>query len=117
MLPRGDGADDPAPRPPAPQRQARSRGRLPPRHSRPAPQANGALEPGLPRAAIPRPRLPARLRGAAGKRRRDAGRLPDLDLLDRRFAPDPAAIPDITVELVPLHLYDELGTVRPGGAA
>ena len=55
----------------------------------------------------------------------DAGRLPDLDALGRRFAPDPAAIPDITVELVPLHLYDELGTVRPwrarlrtaGGAA
>src|SRR6516165_912363 len=47
----------------------------------------------------------------------DAGRLPDLDLLARRFAPDPAAIPDITVELTPLHLYDELGTVRLGDAA
>ena len=47
----------------------------------------------------------------------DAGRLPDLDLLGRRFAPEPAAIPDITVELVPLHLYDELGTVRSGEAA
>ena len=47
----------------------------------------------------------------------DAGRLPDLDRLGRRFAPDPTAIPDITVELVPLHLYDELGTVRAGGAA
>jgi hypothetical protein len=47
----------------------------------------------------------------------DAGRLPDLGLLERRFAPDPAAIPDIAVELVPLHLYDELGTVRAGGAA
>ncbi len=47
----------------------------------------------------------------------DAGRLPDLDLLEQRFAPDPAAVPDITVELVPLHLYDELGTVRAGGAA
>jgi hypothetical protein len=47
----------------------------------------------------------------------DAGRLPDLDVLARRFAPDPAAIPDITVELTPLHLYDELGTVRAGGAA
>jgi hypothetical protein len=43
----------------------------------------------------------------------DAGRLPDLDILGRRFAPDPAAIPDIIIELVPLHLYDELGTVRP----
>ena len=47
----------------------------------------------------------------------DAGRLPDLDVLARRFTPDPAAIPDITVELAPLHLYDELGTVRVGGAA
>ncbi|HEV1999165.1 MAG TPA: IS21 family transposase, partial [Xanthobacteraceae bacterium] len=43
----------------------------------------------------------------------DAGRLPDLDALSRRFAPDPAAFPEITVELVSLHLYDELGTVRP----
>ena len=47
----------------------------------------------------------------------DAGRLPDLDSLGRRFAPDLTAIPDITVELVPLHLYDELGTVRWVGAA
>jgi hypothetical protein len=47
----------------------------------------------------------------------DAGGLPDLDGFTRRFVPDPAAIPDITVELVPLHLYDELGTVRAGGAA
>lgn len=47
----------------------------------------------------------------------DAGRLPDLDVLTRRFAPDPAAMPDITVELTPLHLYDELGTVRAAGAA
>jgi hypothetical protein len=47
----------------------------------------------------------------------DAGRLPDLDSLGRRFAPDLTAIPDITVELVPLHLYAELGTVRAGGAA
>jgi len=47
----------------------------------------------------------------------DAGRLLDLNILGRRFAPDPAAIPDITVELVSLHLYDELGTVCTGGAA
>jgi hypothetical protein len=33
----------------------------------------------------------------------DAGRLPDLDMLGRRFAPNPAAIPDITVELAPWH--------------
>lgn len=47
----------------------------------------------------------------------DAGQLPNLDRLVRRFAPDPAAIPDVTVELAPLHLYDELGTVRVGDAA
>jgi hypothetical protein len=47
----------------------------------------------------------------------DAGRLPDLDHLAQHFAPDPATIPEITVELVPLHLYDELGTVRLGDAA
>jgi hypothetical protein len=47
----------------------------------------------------------------------DAGRLPDLDALARRFAPDPADVPDVIVELVPLHLYDELGTVRAGGVA
>jgi hypothetical protein len=47
----------------------------------------------------------------------DAGRLPELDILACRFAPDPAAIPDITIDLVPLHLYDELGTVRAGVAA
>jgi len=32
----------------------------------------------------------------------DAGRLPDLDTLGRRFAPNPAAIPEITVEVAPL---------------
>ena len=47
----------------------------------------------------------------------DAGRLPDLDSLQRRFASDGAAIPDIVVELTPLHLYDELGATRQGGAA
>src|SRR5205085_3781441 len=44
----------------------------------------------------------------------DAGRLPALDLLERRFAPDPTAVPDITVELVPLHLY-ERARHRPVG--
>ena len=47
----------------------------------------------------------------------DAGRLPDLDTLGRCFAPNPAAIPDITVEVAPLHLYDELSTVQLVGAA
>src|SRR3954447_17393155 len=47
----------------------------------------------------------------------DAGSLPDLETLGRRFAPHPAAIPDITVEVAPLHLYDELSTVQLVGAA
>ena len=47
----------------------------------------------------------------------DAGRLPDLDTLGRRFAPNPAAMPDITVEVASLHLYDELSTVQLVGAA
>jgi hypothetical protein len=47
----------------------------------------------------------------------DAGRLPDLDVLRRQFAPEPAAIPEILIELAPLDLYDELGTVRSVGAA
>ena len=42
----------------------------------------------------------------------DAGRLPDLDTLSRRFAPQPATLPDITVALTPLCLYDELSTVQ-----
>jgi len=46
----------------------------------------------------------------------DAGRLPDLDALCRRFAPNPDGFPEVTVEQVSLHLYDELGTVWPGGA-
>jgi hypothetical protein len=47
----------------------------------------------------------------------DAGRLPDLDALCRRFASHSAAVPDIVVELAPLYLYDELGTIRQGGAS
>src|SRR3954471_8581069 len=47
----------------------------------------------------------------------DAGRRPDLDTLGRRFAPNPATMPDITVEVAPLHLYDELSTVQLVGAA
>ena len=47
----------------------------------------------------------------------DAGRLPDLDTLGRRFAPHSAAMPDITVEVASLHLYDELCTVQLVGAA
>src|SRR5580700_4677868 len=47
----------------------------------------------------------------------DAGRLPDLDTLGRRFAPNPAAIPDLTAEVAPLHPYDELSTAQLAGAA
>src|ERR1700739_2922306 len=47
----------------------------------------------------------------------DAGRLPDLEALGRRFAPHPTAIPDITVEAAPLHPYDELSTVQLVGVA
>ena len=47
----------------------------------------------------------------------DAGRLPDLETLSRRFAPHPTAIPDITIGVVPLHLYDELSTGQLIGAA
>lgn len=38
----------------------------------------------------------------------EAGRLPDLDALRQRFGPDAAAIPVVTVELVPLAVYDAL---------
>ena len=47
----------------------------------------------------------------------DAGRLPDLKALTARFAPDAAAIPRVTVRLVPLSTYDELITLRQGDAA
>jgi hypothetical protein len=41
----------------------------------------------------------------------DAGRLPDLAALRQRFAPNPASVPVIAVELVPLNTYDELARV------
>jgi hypothetical protein len=41
----------------------------------------------------------------------DAGELPDPALLRDRFKPDAAAIPEVTVELVPLSAYDELAFV------
>ena len=37
-----------------------------------------------------------------------AGLLPDMVALRRQFAPDPAALPVVTVELVPLAVYDVL---------
>ncbi|MFD1628186.1 IS21 family transposase, partial [Azospirillum griseum] len=47
----------------------------------------------------------------------DAGRLPDPQGLRECFQPATPAITDVVVELVPLSVYDELGTVRPGAAA
>jgi hypothetical protein len=41
----------------------------------------------------------------------DAGRAPDLGALRARFVPEPGAIPEVTVELVPLDAYDELAAV------
>jgi hypothetical protein len=41
----------------------------------------------------------------------EAGELPDPARLRDRFKPDAAAIPDVTVELVPLSAYDELAVV------
>jgi hypothetical protein len=38
----------------------------------------------------------------------DAGRLPDPIGLRARFRPEEAAVPSVTVELAPLHLYDAL---------
>ena len=42
----------------------------------------------------------------------DEGRLPDIDKLRSRFQPDAASIPNVVVELVPLHSYDELAAVH-----
>jgi hypothetical protein len=39
-----------------------------------------------------------------------AHRLPDLDALRRRFAPDPASLPAVVVQLTPLAAYDALLT-------
>ena len=42
----------------------------------------------------------------------DAHVLPDLNRLRDHFKPDRDAIPDVTIELVPLSAYDELAVVR-----
>jgi len=42
----------------------------------------------------------------------DAGRLPDLAALGKRFRPETAAFPNVVVELAPLGAYDELAVVR-----
>ena len=41
----------------------------------------------------------------------EAGRLPDLDRLRERFLPDAASVPDVTIKLASLSLYDELASV------
>ena len=43
----------------------------------------------------------------------DAGRLPDLAALSKRFGPSPASVPVVAVELVALSIYDELALCRP----
>jgi transposase InsO family protein len=48
----------------------------------------------------------------------DAGAIPGMAALRARFAPDPAALPDIAVPLVPLSAYDVLTAAgAEGGAA
>ncbi len=44
-------------------------------------------------------------------------RLPDIDELRQRFAPDPASLPHIVVQLAPLHAYDALLEAGVGGEA
>lgn len=41
---------------------------------------------------------------------RAAGRLPNIDALRQRFAPDPSSLPDVVVRLAPLSDYDALLT-------
>lgn len=47
----------------------------------------------------------------------DADPLPDLAALRRRFAPDPARLPEVLVELVPLSVYETLTDSHLGEAA
>jgi hypothetical protein len=47
----------------------------------------------------------------------DAGRLPDLQALQDRFAPSISDIPKVTVELAPLAAYDEIATSGMGAVA
>jgi transposase InsO family protein len=47
----------------------------------------------------------------------DAGRLPDLQALQDRFAPSISDIPTVTVELAPLAAYDEIATSGMGAVA
>jgi hypothetical protein len=47
----------------------------------------------------------------------DADQLPDLAVLRRRFAPDPARLPEVLVEFVPLSVYETLTDSYVGEAA
>ena len=47
----------------------------------------------------------------------DADQLPELAALRRRFAPDPARLPEVLVELVPLSVYETLTDSYVGEAA
>ena len=48
----------------------------------------------------------------------DAGQLPDIDRLRIHFAPDPACVPNVVVQLAPLATYECLiGAAEIGGAA
>jgi hypothetical protein len=47
----------------------------------------------------------------------ETDRLPDLAALQGRFAPDPARLPQVRVELVPLSLYETLCQSTFGEAA
>jgi hypothetical protein len=146
MLSRRDTADDVAPRATSCQRQTRSCGRLSARHPIPCAASQWLWvyrEQLFPRRAYQRA-FEALLAGDSEKQacrtivgllalahdrgceaelaeainaELDAGRLPDLDTLGRRVAPHSAAMPDITVEVASLHLYDELSTVQLVGAA
>jgi len=47
----------------------------------------------------------------------DDGVLPDRETMHARFAPDPDALPSVTVALSPLSLYDALTAASPAGLA
>ena len=47
----------------------------------------------------------------------EAGRLPDMAELRARFAPSPAAMPEVTVTRPPLKAYEEIAAMRRGDAA
>ena len=47
----------------------------------------------------------------------EAGRLPDLPTLRKRFQRTRAPVTDVVVDLVPLSVYNELATLHPGAAA